>query len=42
MSGLQVGKCFTSLVMYMGIVVLALPITVISSNFQGNWRRYKQ
>ena len=36
-----IGKIFTSLVMYLGIVVLALPITVISSKFEGNWRRYK-
>ena len=36
------GLAFTSLVMYLGIVVLALPITVISSNFEGNWRRFKR
>jgi Ion channel len=36
------GLAFTSLVMYLGIVVLALPIMVISSNFEGNWRRFKR
>jgi hypothetical protein len=35
------GKAFMSLVIYMGVLTLALPITVISSKFEGNWRRFK-
>jgi ABC-type antimicrobial peptide transport system permease subunit len=35
------GKMFTGAVMYMGIMVLALPMTVISSNFEGNFRRFR-
>lgn len=35
------GLAFMSLVVYLGVIVLALPITVISSKFEGNWRRFK-
>lgn len=35
------GMTFTSLVMYLGIFVLALPMTIINSKFEGNWRRFK-
>jgi voltage-gated potassium channel Kch len=35
------GQMFNSIVMYMGITVLALPMTVISSKFEGNYRRFK-
>eukprot|EP00892_Ulva_mutabilis_P008379 jgi/Ulvmu1/5913/UM026_0035.1 len=35
------GQLLNSLVMYTGITVLALPMTVISSKFEGNFRRFK-
>jgi hypothetical protein len=35
------GKAFTCLVIYMGVLTLALPITVISSKFEGNWTRFR-
>lgn len=35
------GQIFDSAVIFVAVTVLALPMTVISSKFEGNFRRFK-
>jgi voltage-gated potassium channel len=35
------GQIFNSAVIFVAVTVLALPMTVINSKFEGNFRRFK-